>query len=128
MNTQIFSAIFDIVSTPMSGPSLTSVSQVKTFSSLACRLHTYLPLSEMATVLQTYYRVTLFLPFQHSQMIVRFKIIWKGMGWLKWQGINILRQLLFNARTLNVICKTTLRLRFRTERITNANCDGWWAL
>ena len=35
MNTQIFSAIFDIVSTPMSGPSLTSVSQVKTFSSQA---------------------------------------------------------------------------------------------
>ena len=39
MNTQIFSAIFDIVSTPMSGPSLTSVSQVKTFSSQATHEH-----------------------------------------------------------------------------------------
>ena len=43
MNTQIFSAIFDIVSTPMSGPSLTSVSQVKTFSSQAlCETHEHL--------------------------------------------------------------------------------------
>ena len=66
MNTQIFSAIFDIVSTPMSGPSLTSVSQVKTFSSQAsgetpnltsqnCTSNTIFTLSTLLIVLSRLY-------------------------------------------------------------------------
>ena len=63
MNTQIFSAIFDIVSTPMSGPSLTSVSQVsKTFPSQTpnltsqnCTSNTIFTLSTLLIVLSRLY-------------------------------------------------------------------------
>ena len=71
MNTQIFSAIFDIVSTPMSGPSLTSVSQVsKTFSSQAS--------GETPNISKLYFK-HYFYPF--NTLDCSFKIIFERRGW-----------------------------------------------
>ena len=80
MNTQIFSAIFDIVSTPMSGPSLTSVSQVKTFPSQALG-ETHEHLTSQNCTSNTIFTLS-------TLLIVLFKIIFERRGWATtdWSG------------------------------------------